>query len=240
MNLSRNETGGIVVTLSLLRVVVVTIPVVVALVLFLTVPVSAGAQGLADFDYENLSFRGMMLDRGSVSSSHIESTSSFGGRFDLGLLGPGVRVVAGFNHWSSTLAESEVGELESKLEALIGDETGGSANVELGEITWSDVAFHGDLHFLWRVPFGLLTYAGLGASAHVLRGGGAAIDDTFIDDLLDSVRAGVNVHGGLEVPLHQRFRVVGEARYELLEDLSYLQFRVGGQFMFSLPAVGEG
>ncbi len=240
MNFSRNETGGIIVTLSLLRIVVVTIPAVVALVLFLTTPASAGAQGLVDFDYENLSFRGMMLDRGSISSSHIESTSSFGGRFDLGLLGPGVRVVAGFNHWSSTLAESEVGKLESKLEALISDETGGPANVELGEITWSDVAFHGDLHFLWRVPFGLLTYAGLGASAHVLRGGGAAIDDTFIDDLLDSVRAGVNVHGGLEVPLHQRFRVIGEARYELLEDLSYLQFRVGGQFMFGLPAVGEG
>ena len=240
MSLGRSEIGRIVVAPPLLTVIAATIPVVVAPVLFLTAPASAGAQGLADFDYENLSFRGMMLDGGHVSSSRIKSTASFGGRFVLGLLGPGVRVVAGFTHWSSTLADSEVGELESRLEALITEETGGPANVELGEITWSDVAFHGDLHFLWRVPFGLLTYAGLGASAHVLRGGGAAIDDTFVEDLLDSVRAGVNVHGGLEVPLHQRFRAVGEARYELLEDLSYLQFRIGGQFMFGPPAVGEG
>ena len=126
-------------------------------------------------------------------------------------------------------------EFESKLEALIRDETGGMATVDLGEIGWSDVALSGDAHFLWQVPLGLLTYAGLGLTAHVLRGSGAAIADTFVDDLLDSVRAGLNVHGGLEVPFHQRFRVVGETRYELLDDLSYLQLRVGGQFMFGSP-----
>ena len=204
----------------------------VLVALFFSAPGPARAQGLADFDYENLSLRGVMLDGGHVSSSRIESTNSIGGRFDLGLLGPGVRVVAGVNHWSSTLASREVRELESKLETLILDETGGPAAVDLGEITWSDVALHGDMHFLWRIPFGLLTYAGLGGSAHVLRGSGAAINDTFVDDLLDSVRAGVNVHGGLEIPIYRRFRFVGETRYEVLEDLSYLQFRLGGQIMF--------
>ena len=195
-------------------------------------PAGAGAQSLADFDYENLSFSGVMLDGGYISSSRIESTSSFGGRVDLGLLGPGVRVVTGFNHWSSKLADKEVRDLESKLESLIQDETGGPVPVDLGEIGWSDVALYGDLHFLWSIPMGLLTYAGLGATAHVLRGSGPAIDDTFVDDLLDSVRAGVNVHGGLEVPMGRRFRVVGEARYEVLEDLSYLQLRLGGQLVF--------
>ncbi len=204
----------------------------------LAIPVGGAAQDLADFDYENLSFEGVMLDYGYVSSSRIASTGSFGGRFDLGLLGPGVRVVGGFTHWSSTLARSEVRELETKLEALILDETGGPATVDLGRIKWSDVALHGDLHFLWRVPFGLLTYAGLGGSAHVLRGSGPAIDETFVDDLLDSVRAGVNVHGGLEVPLHPRFRAVGEARYEVLEDLSYLQLRIGGQVVFGSATAG--
>lgn len=197
------------------------------------------AQGISDLDYEDLSFRGVMLDAGYMSSSRVESGASLGGRIDLGFLGRGVRVVGGFNHWSSKLARSEVRELEDKLNALI-VEGGGTETVELGNITWSDVALSGDVHFLWSVPFGLLTYAGLGATAHVLRGSGAAIDDTFVDDLLDSVRAGVNVHAGLEVPLHDRFRVVGETRYELLEDLSYLQFRVGGQIMFAPPAPGEG
>lgn len=197
------------------------------------------AQALSDLDYENLSLRGVMLDVGYVSSSKVENTASFGGRVDLGFLGPGVRVVAGFNHWSSHLARGEVRELETKLEDLILEETGQTTPVDLGRISWSDTALSGDVHFLWRVPLGVLTYAGLGGSAHVLRGSGAAIDNTFVDDLLDSVRAGLNVHGGLEVPLHPRFRIVGETRYEVLEDLSYVQFRVGGQFMFSAPAPGE-
>ncbi len=217
-----------------LQHVMTAIPVAVATLNVLT-PTPAEGQGLADFDYENLSFQGVMLDAGHVSSSRVKSTASFGGRFDLGLLGPGVRVVAGFNHWSSTLVDRQVSEFESRLEALIRDETGGMAAVDLGEIGWSDVALSGDAHFLWQVPFGLLTYAGLGLTAHVLRGSGAAIADTFVDDLLDSVRAGLNVHGGLEVPFHQRFRVVGETRYELLDDLSYLQLRVGGQFIFGSP-----
>ena len=71
------------------------IPVAVVTLNVLT-PTPAEGQGLADFD---LSFQGVMLDAGYVSSSRVKSTASFGGGFDLGLLGPGVRVVAGFNHW---------------------------------------------------------------------------------------------------------------------------------------------
>jgi hypothetical protein len=200
---------------------------------------SLRAQGLSDLDYENLSLRGVMLDVGYVRSSKVDDATSFGGRLDLGFLGNGVRMVAGFHHWSSHLAGKEVHQLEDKLSTLIEGETGEPTSVDLGTIGWSDTALNVDVHFLWRVPLGLLTYAGLGGSAHVLRGSGAAINDTFVDDLLDSVRAGLNVHGGLEVPLNRRFRLVGETRYEVLEDLSYLQFRVGGQLMFSEPAPGE-
>ena len=98
----------------------------------------------------------------------------------------------------------------------------------LGEITWSDVALHGDLHYLWQEPVGILGFAGTGLSAHLLRGSGAAIDDTF----LHSIRAGVNLPAGIEFPLHRRLKVVGEARYEILEDLTYLQLRLGAGFLF--------
>jgi hypothetical protein len=203
-------------------------------------PSAARAQGLANFDYEDLTVRGLMVDVGYMSAKKVEDTQTFGARLDLGFLGPGVRVTAGFSRWASELSGREVGDLEARLEELIFQQTGEASEVFLGTINWADVALNGDVHFLWRVPFGLLTYAGVGASAHVLRGSGTAIEDTFIDDLLDSVRAGLNGHVGLEVPLHPRFRVVGETRYELLDDLSYLQFRIGGQFMFVPPAAGEG
>lgn len=200
----------------------------------------AAAQGLADLDYEDLSFRGVMLDAGYVSSSRVESTRSFGGRVDLGFLGPGVRVVGGFNRWSSRLQANEVRELEDRLASLIESETGEPQEIDLGTIRWSDISLHGDVHFLWSVPLGLLTYAGAGASAHVLRGSGAAIDNTFVDDLLDSIRAGINLHAGIELPMTSRFRLVGETRYELLEDLGYFQFRVGGQLTWGPLAPEEG
>lgn len=209
------------------------------LVILATAAPGARGQGLAEFDYENLSFRGVMLDVGHVSSPHVESTVSLGGRMDFGFLGPGVRVVMGLNHWSSELDRGRVAGFEESLEALVLEQTGEAADISLGEVSWSDVALSGDAHYLWRVPFGLLTYAGLGGTAHVLRGSGDAIDGTFVDDLLDSVRAGLNVHAGLELPVRDRFRVVGEARYEWLEDLRYLQLRVGGQLMFGALAPGE-
>jgi hypothetical protein len=213
---------------------------VVLVAAILASPSPGRAQGLANFDYEDLSLRGLMLDVGYMSASKVDDTQTFGARLDLGFLGPGVRVTAGINHWSSELSDPQIGELEEQLEELIFQQTGEASEVFLGTIDWADLALNGDVHFLWRVPFGLLTYAGLGASAHVLRGSGAAIQDTFVDDLLDSVRAGLNAHAGLEVPLHPRFRLVGETRYEILDDLSYLQFKVGGQFMFAPPAPGEG
>jgi hypothetical protein len=194
------------------------------------------AQGLADFDYENLSFRGAALDVGyMVPSSRVESTASYGGRIDLGFLGPGVRVTTGFNRWSSYLTREEVGKLERQLDALMAEQAGDTIAlppVSLGTISWSDVAINTDAHLIWSVPFGVVTYAGLGATAHVLRGGGRAIEGTFVEDLLSTVRAGVNAHGGLEVPVHPRVRLVGEARYEVLEDLRYLHLRAGGQIMF--------
>ena len=216
---------------------VVLLAVLFAVLLILLGARPAQAQELADYDYENLYLRGVMLDVGYMTASRVESTATFGGRVDLGLLGPGVRVTAGFNRWSSFLVGSEVRRLEERLEELIYEQTDGEVDIpiDLGRISWSDVALHADAHVMWAIPFGMFTYAGLGGSAHFLRGGGEAIRGTFVEDLLDSVRAGLNVHAGLEVPLHQRFVVVGETRFEFLENLRYLQFRVGGQLNIGSP-----
>ncbi|MSR22245.1 MAG: hypothetical protein EXR92_01680 [Gemmatimonadetes bacterium] len=210
-----------------------------AMVLAAAVPGRAAAQGLSNLDYEYLSFRGVMLDGGKIFPSKVDPTWTIGGRIDLGFLAPGVRVAVGLNHWSSTLVRKEVGALETRVDELILEQTGQTTNVSLGEITWADTAIHADVHMMWRVPFGLLTYAGMGWSGHVLRGSGPAIDGTFVEDLLDSVRAGLNVHAGVEFPIDRRFRLVSEARYEVLEDLTYLQLRAGGQFTFGALAPGE-
>ena len=198
------------------------------------------AQSLADFDYENLSFRGFAPEWGYLWPDRVEPTQSFGVRLDLGYLGPGLRIVPSVTYWKSTFRATEVRELEDRVASLIQEQTDQPAPaVNLGVIHWSDVALAVDGHFVWRVPYGFLTFAGLGASAHILDGAGAAIDGTFIEDLLDSVTAGVNLHAGIEYPVAERFRLYGQGRYEVMGDLRYTQIRIGGQFMVGGAAPGE-
>lgn len=213
---------------------------VLALALGMPAVVSpALAQSLDEFDYENLSLRGVLLDAGWVWPGRVDPAGSFGARLDLGYLGPGVRVTTGFSRWSSTLRGAEVAIFERQIADLIEGETGERPPVNLGTVTWSDVALNVDAHVVWRIPGGILTYAGGGGTAHVMRGGGEAVDGTFIEDLLNTIRAGVNLHGGIEIPVGGRFRVVGESRLELVQSVTYAQVRAGLQYTWGPLAPGE-
>lgn len=204
---------------------------------------SASAQtSLADYDYENLSFRGFSLEGGYILPNRVNPAYSMGGRLDLGYLGPGLRIVPGISFWSSTMVDSEVEKLEGKVDALIRSEIDpdtGFTGVDLGQIDWSDIALSLDAHFVWSVPYDFLTFLGGGVSAHLLNGEGEAIGGTFVEDLLDSVTTGFNVHTGIEYPVFDRFRLYGLARYEIMEDLRYAEFRLGGQIQIAPPAPGE-
>lgn len=201
---------------------------------------AAAAQDLADFDYENLAFRGFAPEWGYLWPTRVEPTESYGVRLDLGYLGPGVRIVPSITYWTSAFRASEVRELEDRVASLISTQIGEPPPaVDLGVIDWTDVALSVDAQLVWRIPYGVLSFAGLGASAHMLDGAGAAVDGTFVEDLLDSVTAGFNVHAGLEYPVVRRFRLYAQGRYEVLGDLRYPQMRLGGQIMIGAPAPGE-
>ena len=210
--------------------------------LFLSVGEVCAQTTLADYDYENLSFRGFSLEGGYIWPTRVEPTYTVGARVDLGYLGPGLRLVPGVAFWSSAMKDSEVRELERNVDDLVEgqlDPGAGYSGVNLGTIDWSDLILSMDGHFVWSVPLDLLSYAGAGMSLHFINGDGEAISGTFVEDLLDSVKPGFNVHGGLEYPLSDGFRLYGVARYEMLEDLRYFELRVGGQIMLTGPASGE-
>jgi hypothetical protein len=202
------------------------------------IPATASAQALSDFDYEDLSFRGIGFENGYIFGSRIDGTPTFGMRVDMGYLGPGIRIVPGVTYWSSYLSRSEIGRLENQLQRLIERETGQPVAVNLGEISWSDITLSMDSHLVFALPAGFLTYTGLGVSAHIMNGGGEAIRDTFVEDLLDSVTAGINVHTGLEY-VFSRARLYGVGRYEVLSNLRYAEIRLGAAVMFGAPAPGE-
>lgn len=196
-------------------------------------PGAAPAQELADFDYENLSFRGIGAEWGRIYPTRVVGTETVAVRFDLGYLGPGLRIVPSVAYWRSPFKDSEVAGLEESVAELIADQVGGPPPaVDLGTITWTDVAVSVDAHVVWALPLDVLTFIGVGASSHILNGSGTAIDDTFVEDLLDSATAGFNLHGGVEYPVVDRVRIFGQARYEVLGDLQYLHAGMGVMLMF--------
>lgn len=207
--------------------------------LLFCMPAVAGAQTLADYDYENLTFRGIGLDYGYIWPSKVKATPTYSLRLDLGYLGPGVRVTPMLGYWRSDMRGSELermAEQINRLPPLMRDSVTVTA-ADLGKITWSDLHLGIDVNMLWTTPINVMTFIGLGASIHALNGHGTFIENTFVEDLLDSTAAGVAVMGGLEYQPTPRLRFYGEVRYTLVSDIRYPGVRVGAALM--LPQRGS-
>jgi hypothetical protein len=205
------------------------------------IPAAAAGQDIADIDYEHLSFRGFGFDFGYLWPDRVEPTQSFAARFDLGYAGPGLRIMPSVSYWSSRLERGEILEFSSRVADLVADQTGGPRpTLDLGIIEYSDVVLGLDAHVVWEMPLDLLTFGGLGVSAHFLNGDGESINGTFVEDLLDSVAPGFNLHFGMEYPVTNSMRLYSVGRYELMPDLQYMQVRVGWQIMTGANAPGEG
>ena len=202
-------------------------PLFFLLVVILAVPGTVRAQTLEDYDYENLSFRGFGVDAGRIWPNKVESAGMYSVRVDLGYLGPGVRIAPSLGVWSSRLKQAEIERLADQLNDL-----GASIDAEdLQEIKWSDLYLNLDAHLVWTTPIRAFTYVGGGVGFHALNGQGAAIQDTFVEDLLDSISASLDAIAGVEFQPVDRLRVYTEARFTLMSDINYFGVRVGGAFM---------
>lgn len=192
----------------------------------------ARAQDAADYDYENLVLSGVGAHVSYVLPSRSEPTLGFNVRADLGLLGPNLRITPGVTYWSTRFHNAEVTRIEERIEAAC--ERGGRVctGIDLGEIEVSDLSIDLDGHYLWTTAVGIEPYAGAGVSLHLLNGGGEFIDDTFVEELLDQVAPGLNLVGGLEMPLAGNLRVLAEARGVLTGNVRYASFGVGGSWAF--------
>jgi opacity protein-like surface antigen len=209
--------------------------------LLLLIPGTAHAQDLADYDYENLAFRGVGLDYGYIWPTKVAATPLFSVRFDLGYLGPAVRIAPTISFWSSEFKRSELTRLADKLDQLpVLVEHGVDVTADdLGTVKWSDISFGVDAQYVWTTPLQVLTFVGVSAGLHALNGRGETIADTFIEDLLDSTAAGVALLGGAEYEVAARLRVYGEVRYTLLSDVRYPGIRLGAALMLPGPRSSE-
>jgi hypothetical protein len=210
-------------------------------------------QELADYDYENLAFRGVGFEVGYLWANKVEPTPTFGVRMDLGYLGPGLRITPSLTYWTSRMKSGEVASLEDRLASLVASQQPPGTPfpvLDLDPIDWSDLALALDAHVVWRANLGmspgdppssydLLTFAGAGAGVHFMNGDGPAIANTFIEDLLDSVGAGFDLHAGAEYVVSSDIRVYAMGRLELLQDIYYAGLRGGVQIQIGPAAAGE-
>lgn len=207
----------------------------------LAFPLALAGQDVADIDYEHLSFRGFGLELGYLWPDRVEPTPTYGVRFDLGYAGPGLRVTPSITYWRSDFEAEEIIEFEDRIADLVAEQNGGvRPNLDLGRIRYSDIALALDTHVVWELPLDLLTFGGLGVTAHFIDGDGTVIAGTFVEDLLDSVQPGFNLHLGAEYPVTNSMRAYTVGRYEVMPDLRYFHVRIGWQIMTGPNAPGEG
>lgn len=205
-----------------------------ALVLCVVVAPRAGAQTLAEYDYENLTFRGLGFDVGYIWPNRVASTAAYSLRLDLGYLGPGVRIIPSASYWKSKVRTKELVRLADQINRLEALQNGGAVidPSDLGPIDWSDISLSVDGHFVWAGPLNALPYVGMGAGVHRMSGDGPLIDGTLFEDLLSSVTAGVSLLAGFDAePIGRSLRLYAEGRYTLMSRVSYPSLRMGVAFM---------
>lgn len=205
-----------------------------AILVGLAVPAArVPAQTLADYDYENLALRGLGVDIGYLWADKVVDTETYGVRLDLGYLGPGIRIVPSFAYWASEFTLTELNALADRINQQTGVPIGLTGS-DLAPVKWSDLSLSLDAYFVWNTPLRVLTFIGAGGGLHALNGQGRAVDDTFVEDLLDSITAGVNAVVGLEFQPISRIRAYVEGRYTALNSIQYLYARGGLQLMFNV------
>jgi hypothetical protein len=208
-----------------------------ACLLALALPAPAPAQALEDYDYENLEFRGIGVDGGGIWPARVVPTAVIGVRADLGFVGPRVRISPAIRFWSSSLRESEVERLADQILRICDRQgTGGCpTGLTLGEVKRSDLELSTDAHYLIPTGYTIEPYLGGGLGLHLLNGRGESIDDTFVEDLLDTVSPALNLLGGVNVPLGRAVQLVTEARFVLVSDVQYASLVVGGTWALPSP-----
>jgi hypothetical protein len=205
----------------------------VLLALFVATPSSA--QLLAQYDYEDLEFRGIGLEGSRIWPARIEPTNGLALRLDLGLVGPRVRITPSARYWASTLNSAEVTRLSTQIILVCERQPGVTCpeELDLGEIKVSDLELTIDGHFLLLGEQPVSPYVGLGVALHLLNGSGDFIDDTFVEDLLDSVAPGIGPLGGIQVRLGDAIAIHSEARFMLASDVRYTSVGIGA--VWTLP-----
>lgn len=202
-------------------------------------PAAAAAQESVShrLGIDRLRFSGIGGQAGVVKPQQILSAPSYTLVVDYGEIAPAWRIVFNVTYWGSRFEDRAVRAYADSLRAVIVDPTG-DADIQLGDITVSDIAFSADVRreiggTAWIRPF-----VGGSLAAHVVNADGRLIDGTFVERAIDNIAAGLGAMAGIELRFLGHLAVNAQARYDLLSLARFASVRVGGTYYFDPPARG--
>ena len=201
----------------------------------LAAPAVLRAQAAEGYDYRDLRFRGLGPEIGWVFPTEVEPAVSYGLRADMGFVGPGVRIVPSIRYWRSHLRQDELHRVAEQIVSIC--ERQGNTDcpvLDLGRVERSDLELAADAHLVLEASRALALYAGAGLSLHLFNGRGELIDDTFVEDLLDTASPGLDLIVGGSVPIG-RLALLTEARFIVTSDIQYANAVVA--VSWTLPTV---
>ena len=191
---------------------------------------------ISQFSYENLRLSGIQVDVGMLGATHLMGAVAGGLRIDYGRIAPHVRVLLGISYFRSQFDQATRNQFEQRLKSFVIDPSGDDT-IRVGRIYWGDLS--GDVDFQYVFPQGnkATAYLGLGVGVHLRNGSGQAIDETFVEDALDEIGAGLNGTIGLEFHLSPAWRLAFDGRGTLSSGLNTVSLR--GGLMYRLKGSRE-
>ncbi len=205
-------------------------------VAWLLLPGSLAAQGfLEQFSYEGLRLSGIGFELGAVASDRLTTEPIGALRIDYGYIAPNVRVLIGGSYFKGVFNSDEIARFEDQLRRVVIDPTLDFV-IDVGTISWADFAGSLDLQYVFSPAAQVMPYVGLGLGVHVRDADGTAIEDTFVEDALDTIAAGVTVSLGAEFVLGPGVRFTADVRGELTSELRTASLR--GGFAYRIPQAG--
>lgn len=194
---------------------------------------AAGQRVLEEFSYDSLRLSGMQVDLGIVGSNDLETAAIGGLRIDWGYFAPRVRLLTGVSYTRSDIKAREILRFERRIRELVVDPSGDDS-IRIGPVRLTSVILDVDLQYLITPSPAspVIVFLGGGFAAHIRNASGDAIEDTFVEDALDTVEAGLNGMLGLEVPVGNQVRAVFEARASATMELAMVSARVGVMYRF--------
>ena len=202
----------------------------------LALPVGrAAAQSGVVEEFRDLRFRAIGPEVGWVAPTEVEPALSYGIRADMGYVRPGLRITPALRYWTSRLRPDELVRVSEQIVRICERQGNtGCPTLDLGEVERSDLELSADAHFVLDATGPLALYAGAGLSLHLFNGRGELIDDTFVEDLLDTAAPGLDLIAGTFAPLGP-LSLFGEARLIVTSDIQYANFVVGTSWTLPSP-----